>query len=150
MHLRRLVVGGLALTTLLAGCGSSGPGSAPPVRSTSAPTSTTSRPPAVLTANDSGRQVTVPVGTRVSVRLDSTYWHFAALPTGAPLRALPVVVAPRRSGCVVGGGCGTVTAPFVATRPGQVAVTARRTSCGEALRCTGSAGAFLVTVVVSR
>lgn len=150
MRVRRLVLCGLSLT-LVAGCGSNGPGSAPPAgaTSTTAATSPASRPPTNLTARDSGRQVTVPVGTRVSVRLDSTYWRFAVLPAGAPLRALPVVVVPRRSGCVVGGGCGTVTAPFVATRPGQIAVTARRTSCGEAMRCTGAAGLFRVKVVVS-
>lgn len=149
MRVRRLVLCGLALT-LVAGCGSSGPASAPPpaANSTTAATSPSSRPPADLTARDSGRQVTVPVGTRVSVRLDSTYWHFAALPAGAPLHALPVVVAPRK-GCPVGQGCGTVTAPFVAVRPGQIAVTARRTSCGEAMRCTGAAGLYRVKVVVS-
>lgn len=152
MHVRRLVLCGLALTTWLAGCASSHPGSAPSgstSTSTSTATSTTNRPPAVLTAHDSGHRVAVSVGARVSVRLDSTYWHFAALPAGAPLRALPVVVTPRQTGCVVGEGCGTVTAPFVAVRPGQVAVTARRTSCGEAMRCTGAAGVFRVQVVVS-
>jgi hypothetical protein len=46
-------------------------------------------------------------------------------------------------------GCGTVTATFRGLRGGQATISASRTTCGEALLCTGSAGAFEVTIVVS-
>jgi hypothetical protein len=46
-------------------------------------------------------------------------------------------------------GCGTVTAVFRAVAPGSATITASRTTCGEALLCTGSAGAYEVTIVVS-
>jgi hypothetical protein len=46
-------------------------------------------------------------------------------------------------------GCGTVTAVFHALKPGQATISASRTTCGEALLCTGSAGAYEVTIVVS-
>jgi hypothetical protein len=58
------------------------------------------------------------------------------------------VVAPNLAGCVPGQGCGTVTASFVAVARGLARVVAKRTTCGEALRCTGSAGSYRVTVVV--
>ena len=52
-------------------------------------------------------------------------------------------------GCVPGGGCGTVTATYGAVHAGRVTVTANRTSCGEALRCSPEQGSFTVAVVVS-
>ena len=42
-----------------------------------------------------------------------------------------------------------MTATFSALRAGRAVVTAHRTSCGEALRCTGNQGSYAVTVMVS-
>jgi hypothetical protein len=117
------------------------------------PGSPTSPPTGVvLTATDAenGHRITVHVGDRVSVILHSTYWNFAAssnalvmAPDGSP------TVSPSPSGCVPGQGCGTVTAAFVAIAPGSARLTASRISCGEALRCTGSAGIYRLTVTVT-
>jgi hypothetical protein len=49
---------------------------------------------------------------------------------------------------VPGQGCGTVTAVFAAIAPGSARLTASRISCGEALRCTGSDGVYVLTVTV--
>jgi hypothetical protein len=104
-----------------------------------------------LTATDAenGHAITVHVGDRVTVVLHSTYWNFAGssnagvmTPDGSP------VVSPSPSGCVPGQGCGTVTAVFAAAAPGSARLTASRISCGEALRCTGSAGVYGLTVTV--
>ncbi len=47
-----------------------------------------------------------------------------------------------------GAGRGTVTARYIAIATGQVTVAADRTVCGEALRCTGSRGAYHLHGVV--
>jgi hypothetical protein len=112
---------------------------------------TSARTAVALTASDAenGRAITVHVGDRVSVILHSTYWNVAGssnaavmAPEGSP------TVSPKPSGCVPGQGCGTVTAVFVATAPGTAQITASRISCGEALRCSGSAGIYRLTVTV--
>jgi hypothetical protein len=60
----------------------------------------------------------------------------------------PTTSAAAMGTCVPGGGCGTVTAAFRALAPGRATITASRTTCGEAMRCTGTDGAWEVTVVV--
>ena len=99
---------------------------------------------------DNGRSVTVVVGSEITVQLANTYWMIG--PSSDPA-VLALVAGPTTSGaapsaCLPGMGCGLVTATFRALTPGQATISASRTSCGEALRCTGSAGAYGVTVVV--
>jgi hypothetical protein len=136
-----------ATATACGGLSSTGP-------STSRPSGPTPSPRAAVTiaASDAenGRTMTVRVGDRVSVVLDSTYWSFAGssnagvmAPAGRPS------VSPMPSGCVPGGGCGTVTATFLTIAPGSAQVSASRTTCGEALRCTGSAGSYRLIVEVT-
>jgi hypothetical protein len=121
--------------------------------STSRPSAPTPSPRVAVTiaASDAenGRTIIVRVGDRVSIVLDSTYWSFAGssnmgvmAPAGRPS------VSPKPSGCVPGGGCGTDTAAFVAIAPGTAQISASRTTCGEALRCTGAAGRYRLTVEV--
>jgi hypothetical protein len=107
---------------------------------------------ATLTATDAenGHRITVHVGDRVSVVLSSTYWNFAGSSNAAVMAPDGAAkVSPNPSGCVPGQGCGTVTATFVAVAPGTAQITASRISCGEALRCTGSAGSYRLTVTVT-
>lgn len=102
-----------------------------------------------LSDADSARTVTVHIGDRLSVVLHSTYWTFAATSNPSVLLAEgQPAVSPNPSGCVPGQGCGTVTAGFVAIAAGSAEIGASRTSCGEALRCSGSAGSYRLTVIV--
>ncbi|HEY0805501.1 MAG TPA: hypothetical protein VGD84_10560 [Pseudonocardiaceae bacterium] len=117
------------------------PPSVDPVRQTTA------------TDTDNGRTITVAVGDQLKITLHSTYWHFGAAPSGTALRpagqpATEGTPAGPNNHCVPGEGCGTVTAGFDATTPGTAVVTATRTSCGEAMACTGRSGSYRLTVVV--
>lgn len=107
---------------------------------------------AVFAASDgqNGRTVSLHIGDSLAVTLHSTYWTFAGssnaavvAPDGSP------AVSPSPSGCVPGQGCGTVTATFDALAVGTAVIDASRTTCGEALLCTGSAGNYRLTVEVT-
>jgi hypothetical protein len=102
---------------------------------------------------DNGHTVELAVGDRLVVRLASTYWTFAGVASGPLVKSGAASVsaaAPSAAGrCVAGQGCGSVSETFVAASPGRVVVSAGRTSCGEALRCTGPAGTYRVTLVIS-
>ncbi|MET7378649.1 hypothetical protein ABZT08_07440 [Streptomyces sp. NPDC005526] len=87
-------------------------------------------------------------GTLLEVRLHGGYWS-------APAGSDPRVLAPSGGGaaptrtCPPGRSCGASSARFTAAGPGTVRVTARRTSCGEAMRCPPGQDRFEVTVVVT-
>lgn len=97
----------------------------------------------------SGHTLTLRRGQLLRVVLSSTYWQFGSAPDPAVLRAVAAPqTSPRRSGCVPGGGCGTVTATFVGVGAGRTDVVAHRSSCGEAMGCTAQASRFTLHVVV--
>ena len=129
---------------LAAGCASAARTATP---STSPTTTTPKVVTKTVTYADKGATVTLHVGDRLKVVLDSTYW---AILGGSPTVLLvgKQVATPSVNGCVPGGGCGTVSETFTADGKGTSTVSASRTSCGEALRCTGGKGEFDVTVVV--
>jgi hypothetical protein len=136
----------LAITfavSLAAGCASA---------AGTAPNSARPRPKAVtktVTDRDKGTTVTVHVGDRLKVVLASTYWTIHKSPKPAVLRTDgEQVTTPELKGCVPGAGCGTASRTFTAVAKGTTTVSASRTSCGEALLCTGGNGKFSVTVVV--
>jgi hypothetical protein len=104
--------------------------------------------PVVVTETDNGRTLTAASGEQLIVTLHSTYWTFAGSSNPAALREVAQPVASPGT-CPPGVGCGQVTATFTAVGPGRADVTASRSSCGEALSCTGGAGSFRVSVVVS-
>jgi hypothetical protein len=125
-----------AITVGLAGC-------AAPARQTPPPATGAVQ----ATGADDDHTVTLHVGQRLTVRLNSTYWTFTQ--ASARLRAdgTPVVTATRP--CRPAGmGCGAVTMTYDAVAAGGATVTAHRTSCGEALRCTGSDGTYRLDVVI--
>lgn len=102
--------------------------------------------------DDNGTTIKLARGATIVVVLNSTYWQFPtpASPTTVLAPVGSVVTAPAPIGtCVPGAGCGTVTATYQAVGPGQATITASRTTCGEALQCTGSAGSYHVTVDVA-
>lgn len=142
-----------AAACLLTGCSGKAAGSPaatpPPDSATSpAPSSHSSRP-LVLDERTRGTTVRVTTGTLVVVRLHSTYW---SVPAGSD----PRVLEPSGAGitpastCPPGRGCGTSSARFTARRPGTAHITARRTSCGEAMRCSPGQEHYEVTVTVTR
>jgi hypothetical protein len=109
-------------------------------------------PPAELQLNDSsnGTSVTIAAGGRIQISLASTYWTFdpssnpAVLAVQGPQQVTPCPI----NTTVPGSGCGTATMTFVAEGAGTATLSAHRTSCGEAMLCTGDQGSFKVTVVV--
>ena len=106
---------------------------------------------AVVTATDgdNGRELTLRPGQQLKVVLASTYWNIVGSSDTAVLRTDGQPhTNPQPSGCVPGGGCGTVTQVFVAVAAGQAMVTATRTSCGEAMGCVGSSGQYSLRVIV--
>ncbi|HEU5003709.1 MAG TPA: hypothetical protein VFW71_13165 [Actinomycetota bacterium] len=98
-----------------------------------------------------GSTLHVTVGTRIEVELGSTYWGFnppsnpAVLEPTPHIGPLPMVMCPM----IPGSGCGFAAQDYLAQAPGTSVISASRVSCGEALRCTGTAGDFSVTVVVA-
>jgi len=103
--------------------------------------------------SSNGHVVTVAKGAHLVVTLHNTYWTIAPL-TGRTV--LTQLGAQQTRGqlpgathaCVPGQGCGTVTMNYVANTAGLVRLTAHRTTCGEAMRCTGSQGSWSVSVRV--
>jgi hypothetical protein len=106
----------------------------------------------VITDQDNGHSISLRAGRRLELQLASTYWQVDGSSNSSVLRltaGTSVSVSPQIRGCVPGEGCGTVTALFDAVAPGTADVSARRTSCGEAMSCTGNLGFYRVTVVVT-
>jgi cytoskeletal protein RodZ len=142
------------------------PASSPPptVKATPSPTPTPARttpaasPPsqavavngtvAVADAND-GQTVTLHPGEHLRVALASTYWQIQPSSDPSVLRADGSPATSPSPGCVPGAGCGTAAETFTAVAPGHATVVATRTTCGEAMRCQGSAGHYQVQVVVA-
>ena len=104
----------------------------------------------VATGADNGGTLSVHIGDELKVQLTSTYWTIHGSANSAVLRAMePAAVSPQSSGCVPGGGCGTVTMVFEVVGAGSSDVTASRQSCGEAMRCTGNQDSYRVSVVAA-
>jgi hypothetical protein len=104
-----------------------------------------------LSESQNGKTVTLHAGQHIRVVLHSTYWtidtaHGKALTTSGK-QTTKGTGAPCRP---PGSGCGTASRTFLAARPGTGTLTASRTSCGEALRCTGSQGKYRVSIRVVR
>ncbi|HEY3606133.1 MAG TPA: hypothetical protein VGL06_01470 [Pseudonocardiaceae bacterium] len=141
-----LASGGL----VLAGCAASNatPSGGPVI----ATVTSTAAQAVTATDADNGHTITITHGGVLTVRLNSTYWHFGTNTSGAALRPAGTpttsAVPLNASHCVPGQGCGTVTAVFQAVAPGTAVVTASRTSCGEARGCTGGQGVYQLTVMV--
>ena len=148
-----LVMASLAVL-VLAGCGrAAGGGGGPAGTASAAAVAPPSDAVGTVTAGDAdnGRTLTLSVGDKLVVRLASTYWRFSTPAGGGPLVGLgpaEVTASPPGAGCVPGAGCGAVVATFRAVLAGQETVSADRTTCGEAMRCTGGAGTYRLYLVV--
>ena len=104
-----------------------------------------------VSESDAGTTVRVTVGSTLVVVLHSTYWGFASPSNTAVLRQVGGVttVPVLPPACVPGGGCGTVSVTYQAAAAGQSEISASRTTCGEALQCTGNGGSYSLQVVVT-
>ena len=102
-----------------------------------------------VTFANKGSTMHLHVGDRLRVVLGSAYWTFHKSSNPRAVAQIGVVKVVHQPGCVVGAGCGTVTALYGAMAPGTSAITASRISCGEALGCTKGNGSFNIRVRVS-
>lgn len=151
---------------LAAGCASSGR-PAPPARSSTPLAITTTRPAGsgpptaasspysstltvAFTEADNNGSVVVHPGTIVEVTLSSTYWTFAPVSAPKVLTQSAPRVHPAAPGVhsVPGSGKGTVQETFRARGAGTAVITAARTSCGEAMRCSPAQTAYRITITV--
>ncbi len=103
-----------------------------------------------LTDRDDGTTVSVTKGTTIVVVLNSTYWKFPNPPNPAVVQQQGdvVVTAAPPGTCIPGGGCGTSSVTSIAVGIGSAQISASRTTCGEAMLCTGKAGSYSVQIVV--
>jgi hypothetical protein len=104
-----------------------------------------------VTEADAGKTVQAGAGDTVVLVLHSTGW---SAPASSPASVLQSAGAPTTApssgpSCRPGSGCGITTETFTAAHAGTAHITATRTSCGEARRCTGGQGTFDLTVVVA-
>lgn len=121
-----------------------------PVTSTVVGSSSSSATAITVSEAENGTTLTVNRGADVIVVLHSTYWQFQQ--ASAPkvlVQAAPVVQGdpPNRAG-VPGSGKGIARESYRAQAAGTATITATRTSCGEAMRCTAGQGLYRITVVV--
>lgn len=137
-----LLAAAVTMTTLTAGCATAThvPGGGPRR--------------AVFVEHDAsnGKTVRIGVGDQLTLILASSYWKIRGSSAPGVLRQRgPVkLLAPSPSSCPPGVGCRPVQAHFTALAPGTAVITAHRTTCGEALACSGSRGRFRLTVIVGK
>lgn len=141
LHRQRTVCGLAWLAAaMLAGCG----GSAAKPRTAPSPPPA----PAKFTYADNGRHVTLALGRRAVVTLQTLNWTFQPI-TGSAVRATgPQRLVYVTKGCNAPNGCGSVQLTVEAVARGRSVVAAERRSCGEAARCPPDLRKFAVTVIV--
>lgn len=145
-----------ATTTTVSSLPSTTRSAAPATTTGPSTTHTPTTPPttaprqATVSEPDNGSTVSVPAGTTLTLVLHSTYWTIDPSSNPAVLaeRGSPTV-DPQTQGCVPGQGCGTVTARFGAVAAGTATISAHRSSCGEALRCTPDQSSYRILVRVN-
>jgi hypothetical protein len=120
-----------------AGCGTSGPAAGGPTV-------------IVVRDNANGETVSAQAGDRIELILSSSYWHVTGASAPSVLRQDgSSVLLPRPSSCpdIPGLGCTPVRADFTVLTKGRAVITASRSACGEALRCTPRQMRFTVIVI---
>jgi predicted secreted protein len=119
---------------------------------TSTTTSSTANGEVAIDEAANGTTVHLAVGQVLALHLHSTYWAGVASSDTASLDRISNVVTPQpaNSSCPPGGGCGSVTARFMARAPGTASVSATRQLCGEAFQCPPAQRSFEVQVSVGQ
>lgn len=83
------------------------------------------------------------------LELHSTYWRIRGSSNPAAVRRSGSSSVSTSGPCVPpGSGCGTIRAPFRAVGAGTATLSAHRTTCGEALRCSPARSRFSVSIKV--
>lgn len=138
-NMKKALVLCLCLAFMGVGCAPTSPRAATP---SPAP------PPTVknLSESDKNTTVTLKTGDRIWVVLNSTYWEFSPPSSNVLMQVAEPVYAPDLKGHIPGSGAGTVTVEYLVANAGTALISASRTSCGEALLCTGDQGSYAVTV----
>ena len=133
------VLGGMLALTGCDGASSSG--------GSSSSTTTSTRH---LDESSNGKHLDVHFGDTIIVTLHSTYWTFG-VPGGFILQPVTPPQIGKGANCptVPGNGCGTVTITYNVGKVGSGTIVAHRTSCGEALKCTGAQGNWSVSLTAS-
>ncbi len=161
--IRTRLIAGLVGVVLVCGCSAAArePASAvSPIEPTAAAMSrppVSSGRPAERSAEDrdNGSTISLRLGQQLVLSLGDdavggTYWQIAAAQPGGVVRGGPVRVHRQVDpGQVAGSGVGTVVEEFTAVAVGTTHVTARRTTCGEALRCSQQQATFAITILVT-
>ena len=116
------------------------------------PTTSTRSAGPIVRAGDrqNNKTITLRRGQRLQLTLHSTYWQVQSNPDHTVLQPLGKSRVRATTGCVAGGGCGTVTTLYLAAAPGTAVIAADRNSCGEAMGCTGTAGRYTLHIRVVR
>lgn len=102
--------------------------------------------------SNNGQALSLRPGDHLTVVLHSTYWKFnpPSDPTVISADGPPAYAGGGpKCGGPPGSGCGTVTARYTAVRTGSAVVSAGRTTCGEALRCSPAQSRWSVKVTVA-
>jgi len=100
-----------------------------------------------FTEVDNGRTIDATAGQVVSVTLHSTYWIVDPLQDRSVIDPVTgPTVTPAFQGCVPGQGCGSVSIDYSVVGPGSATIMARRTSCGEAMRCSPAESTWTLTI----
>ncbi|WP_370384863.1 hypothetical protein [Catenulispora sp. GAS73] len=110
-----------------------------------------------MTEQDKGKVITVAKGKEILLVLFSTYWQQPTASGSGVLTALdtprisapPIPMSTYCGNPVPGSGCGLKVYAFDATSAGTSVISTSRTSCGEAMGCTGSKGSYSATVDVA-
>ena len=126
------------IITMTAGCGTAAPHSGGPT---------------VIVVRDdaNGTAVSASAGDRIRLILSSSYWDVAGSSAPRVLRQDgPPVLLSRPGNCpdIPGLGCTPVQTDFTALTDGKAVITARRSACGEALRCSPDQTRFTVSIVI--
>ena len=151
--MRLLRITALVVLVAATGCAAgSGHESSPSNTPTSGqPTASNGTSDAAVSATDreNGHTIALLRGQRLRVELSNTHWQFQDSSDRSVLRLDGVPqLSPQTSGCAAYVGCGTATATYIGVAAGRAIVTATRTSCGEAMGCTGSNARYSLNVVV--
>ena len=111
---------------------------------------------AILGESLNGKTINLKINTTFNLKLSSTYWQLANLKSNDFITQIGTetvtLVKPGPSapaGCKhPGSGCGTISWKFKATKTGTTKISAFRSSCGEALKCTAKEQNFQLTIKV--